>query len=87
MTHKRSVVRSPEVIPIAKFVQNNSWKSPLCAAVERPDHFQCKDMIMNHFNAHKFITEGFRERLNKNELPWTGKIERFLYLLWSQENW
>lgn len=43
MTHKLSVVQSPEVIPVAKFVQNNSWKSPLCATVERPDHFQCED--------------------------------------------
>lgn len=85
MIHKLSVVQSPEVILIAKFVQNNSWKSPLCAAVERPDHFRCEDMIMNHFNAHKFITEEFREKLNKNELPRIGKIGRFLYFLWSQE--
>lgn len=86
MIHKPSVVQSPEVIPIAKFVQNDSWKSPLCAAVERPDHFQCEAMIMNHFNAHKVITDEFRERLNKKELARTGKIERFLYFLQSQEN-
>lgn len=87
MIHKLSVVQSPEVIPIAKFVQNNSWKSPLCAAVERPDHSHCEAKIMNHLNAHKVITEELRERLNKNELARIGKIEiRFLYLLWSRDN-
>lgn len=82
-----SIVRSPEVFPIAKFVQKNSWKSPLYAAGEQPDHFYGEAMRMNHYHAHKFITKELRERLHRKEQARIGKKHLLPLILWHQDNY
>ena len=41
---------------------------------------------MNHFNAHIFITEDFREKLKKNELVRISKKDNYFFLFGGFRN-
>lgn len=68
-----SVVQSPEAIPPLPTLFKTLSENLSVQQFNDLYHFNTEAMIINHFHAHKFITDELRERLNKDETVRIGK--------------